>query len=106
MIELIIRETTSEDLKDILYVEHEAFLREKEPQITKDMLSDPSAQPYLSLLAYIDKQPVGHILFTHGYLANNPKVEVSFLSSSGCGAQVSKTRNRRCTNQKRDQLTS
>jgi putative acetyltransferase len=78
--ELIIRETTPADLQDILYVEHEAFRRDSEPQLTKDMLSDQSVQPYVSLLAYIDNQPAGHILFTHGYLTNNSKVEVSFLA--------------------------
>ena len=77
---MIIRETITEDLKDILYVEHEAFRRDSEPQLTKDMLSDQTAQPYVSLLAYIDNQPAGHILFTHGYLINNPKVQVSFLA--------------------------
>jgi putative acetyltransferase len=75
-----IRETTSADLQDIVYVEHEAFHREAEPQLTKDMLADPSAEPRLSLLAYVDNQPAGHILFTHGYLTNNPKIEVSFLA--------------------------
>ena len=80
MIELIIRETTPADLQDILYVEQEAFRRDSEPQLTKDMLSDKSAQPYVSLLAYVDNQPAGHILFTHGYLTNNPKVQVSFLA--------------------------
>jgi putative acetyltransferase len=77
---MIIRETTPADLQDILYVEHEAFHSDKEPQFTKDMLVDPTAQPCLSLLAYVDNQPVGHILFTHAYIANNPKVEVSFLA--------------------------
>jgi putative acetyltransferase len=75
-----IRETTSADLQDILYVEHEAFHRDAEPQLTKDLLSDPSAEPRLSLLAYVDNQPAGHILFTHGYLTNNPKIEISFLA--------------------------
>ncbi len=79
MIEFI-RETTPADLQDILYVEQEAFRRDSEPQLAKDILSDQSAQPYLSLLAYIDNQAVGHILFTHGFLNNSPKVEVSFLA--------------------------
>ena len=80
MIELIIRETSIADLQDILYVEQEAFRRDSEPQLTKDMLSDQSARPYVSLLAYVDNQPVGHILFTHACLTNYPKVEVSFLA--------------------------
>jgi putative acetyltransferase len=78
--ELIIRETTPQDLQDILYVEYEAFKRDIEPKITKDMLSDPSAQPLLSLLAYIENQPVGHILFTRATLTNNPTIQVSFLA--------------------------
>jgi len=80
VIELIIRETSPADLQDILYVEKEAFRRDSEPQLTKDMLSDQSAQPYVSLLEYIGNQPAGHILFTHAYLINNPRVEVSFLA--------------------------
>lgn len=76
----MIRETTHADLQDILYVEHEAFKRDSEPKITKEMLSDPSAEPRLSLLAYIENQPVGHILFTRATLTNNPKIEVSFLA--------------------------
>jgi putative acetyltransferase len=78
--ELIIREAPPADLQDILYVENEAFRRDLEPQLTKDMLSDQSAQPYVSLLAFVDDQPAGHILFTHAYLTSNPKVEVSFLA--------------------------
>jgi putative acetyltransferase len=80
VIVLIIREATSVDLQDVLFVEKEAFRRDVEPQLTKDLLSDQSAQPYVSLLAYVDNQPAGHILFTHAYLTNNPKVEVSFLA--------------------------
>jgi len=77
---LNIRETTPDDIKDILYVEREAFNRDWEANITKDMLSDPSAEPRVSLLAYIENQPVGYILFTRGYIEGNPRVEVSFLA--------------------------
>lgn len=75
-----IRETTPADLKDILYVERQAFQRDSEVKITRDMLSDPSAKPRLSLLAFIKNQPVGHILFTHGYIKGNPQISVSFLA--------------------------
>ena len=75
-----IRETTPADIKDILYVEREAFQRDSEVNITRDMLSDPSAEPRVSLLAYINNQPVGHILFTRGYIQGNPRIEVSFLA--------------------------
>ena len=75
-----IRETTSADIKDILYIIREAFQRDSEANITRDMLSDPSAEPRVSLLAYIENQPVGYILFTHGYIERNPRIEVSFIA--------------------------
>ncbi|MCW4031105.1 MAG: N-acetyltransferase [Candidatus Bathyarchaeota archaeon] len=75
-----IRETTPADINDILYVEREAFQRDSEVNITRDMLSDPSAEPRVSLLAFVENQPVGHILFTRGYIEGNPRIEVSFLA--------------------------
>jgi putative acetyltransferase len=77
---MIIRETTDADLNDILYVEREAFNSNKEADLTKDMLADPSAKPLLSLIAYIEDQPAGHILFTKAHLSSNPEVAVSFLA--------------------------
>jgi putative acetyltransferase len=76
---LNIRETTPADINDILYVEREAFQQDSEPNITKDLLSDPSAEPRVSLLAFVENQPVGHILFTRGYIEGNPRIGVSFL---------------------------
>ncbi len=76
-----IRETTDADLNDILAVERAAFNTHKEADLTKDILTDPTAKPLLSLLAYIEAQPVGHILFTNAHLLNScRKVEVSFLA--------------------------
>ena len=77
---LNIRETTLADIKDILYVEREAFQRDSEPNITKDMLSDPSAEPRVSLLVFVKNQPVGHILFTRGCIEGNLGIGVSFLA--------------------------
>jgi putative acetyltransferase len=77
---LNIRETTPADIKDILYVERKAFQRNSEVNITRDMLFDPSAEPRVSLLAFVENQPVGHILFTRGYLEENPRIGVSFLA--------------------------
>jgi putative acetyltransferase len=77
---LNIRETTPADIKDILYVEREAFQRDSEVNIARDMLSDPSAKPRVSLLAFVKNQPVGHILFTRGYIEGNPRICVSFLA--------------------------
>ena len=75
-----IRETTPADINDILYVEREAFRRDSEVRITREMLSDPSAEPRVSLIAFVENQPVGHILFTRGYIEGNPRIEVSFLA--------------------------
>jgi len=78
---MYIRETRDADLKDILFIEREAFNSNKEADLTKDILADPSANPLLSFIAYIEDQPAGHILFTAGHLSNtSSKVAVSFLA--------------------------
>jgi putative acetyltransferase len=75
-----IRQTTDADLNDILYVEREAFNKEKEAELTKNMLLDPTATPLLSLLAYIKDQPAGHILFTTVHIVNHPVIRASILA--------------------------
>jgi len=76
-----IRETAEADLNDVLCVEREAFKSSKEADLTRDLLVDPSAEPRLSLLAFVEGQPAGHILFTRGQLVNaEGKVSVSFLA--------------------------
>ncbi len=61
---MIIREATDFDLEDVLRVERVAFGYDKEAELVRDLLNDPSAKPCLSLLAYEDDRAVGHILFT------------------------------------------
>ena len=61
---LVIRESLPADLEDVLAVEREAFGSEEEADLVRDLLNDPTAEPRLSLLAFVDDQPVGHILFT------------------------------------------
>jgi putative acetyltransferase len=81
VVAMYIRETKDADLNDILLVERAAFTSSKEAELTRDMLSDPSAKPLLSLLAFVENQPAGHILFTKGQLINaEGKVSVSFLA--------------------------
>ncbi len=75
-----IKQTTNADLNDILLVERKAFNKDKEAELTKDMLFDPTAQPLISLLAYVDYQPAGHILFTAAHLTGNLGVKVSILA--------------------------
>jgi putative acetyltransferase len=75
-----IQEATLADLTDILFVEREAFGKEKEADLTRDLLADPTAKPFLSLLAYIEGQPAGHILFTKAVISEAPTVRVSLLA--------------------------
>lgn len=63
-----IRETNSDDFNDIMTVEERAFGYVKEAKLTADLLKDNTAKPILSLLAFSDKEPVGHIIFTRVYL--------------------------------------
>ncbi|MCW4019510.1 MAG: N-acetyltransferase [Candidatus Bathyarchaeota archaeon] len=78
--QVYIRETNFADLNGILKVEREAFNSPKEAALTSDLLADPTAQPLLSLLAFVDEQPAGHILFTTAHLPNAPAVVVSILA--------------------------
>jgi len=68
-----IRETLDSDLNDVLFVEHLAFGNDKEAELVRELLYDKSAKPILSLLAYKDCRPVGHILFTTARLEKTPK---------------------------------
>lgn len=59
-----IRETTPDDFNDIMDVEKSAFGYDKEANLVAALLADPSAEPVVSLLAFHEGEPVGHILFT------------------------------------------
>jgi len=52
----------------IMTVEHDAFGRDDEPRLVSALLSDPTAQPSLSLLAYEGTRAVGQVLFTRATL--------------------------------------
>ena len=52
------------DLDAVLQVERLAFAREDEARLVAALLQDPTAQPGLSLLAYVGEEPAGHALFT------------------------------------------
>jgi putative acetyltransferase len=75
-----IKETTTADLNDILFVEREAFNSHIEADLTRDLLVDPTAKPILSLLAYVVDQPAGHILFTKMNISTAPNVTGSLLA--------------------------
>lgn len=78
---MYIRETNDAHHNDILLVEREAFNSDKEANLAKCLLADPTAKPLLSLMAFIKCQPAGHILFTAARLLNSSRnVVVSFLA--------------------------
>ncbi|MDU1906061.1 MAG: N-acetyltransferase [Dysgonomonas sp.] len=65
--DILIRETTVSDIKDITDVEKLAFGYDKEAQLVADLLEDKTAEPMVSLLAFHEGDAVGHILFTRAY---------------------------------------
>lgn len=76
-----IKRTKAKDLEDILKVVSSAFGNDKEPELVKNLLNDPTAKRVLSLLAYKDDKPVGHILFTSTSLVpNKENIATSILA--------------------------
>ena len=73
-----IREAVDSDLEDVLSVECAAFGNDKEAELVRALLVDPTAKPILSLLAFEDTRAVGHILFPTVRLTTTP----STVSSS------------------------
>ncbi|MBA3030150.1 MAG: N-acetyltransferase [Desulfobacterium sp.] len=59
-----IRVATDSDFNDVFLVEKDAFGYDKEANLVKDLLSDASAKPLYSFLAFNNDRAVGHILFT------------------------------------------
>jgi len=60
------------DTEAVLAVERVAFGQDDEADLVRELLSDPSARPLLSLLAWDDDRPVGHVLFTSARLDGAP----------------------------------
>ena len=56
--------TDDSNLNDILEVEKQAFGYDKEAELVRQLLNDETAAPVMSLLAFNEKEAVGHILFT------------------------------------------
>jgi putative acetyltransferase len=77
---LEIREAAERDLDRVVSVVSQAFGSELEAQLVRDLLTDDSAKPHLSLLASLDERVVGHILFTAARLEGNSPVGLSLLA--------------------------
>jgi putative acetyltransferase len=65
---IIIRKTYEYDFNNIMEVESKAFGHDKEAKLTADLLTDNSAEPIISLMAFHDEKAVGHILYTRSYI--------------------------------------
>lgn len=66
-----IRIATESDYNSVMEIEKLAFGQDKEAQLTADLLVDSTASPCLSLLAFYNNEPVGHILFSRVQLEEN-----------------------------------
>lgn len=79
---MLIRETQIHDFNEIMDVEKSAFGYVKEANLVADLLSDPSAEPLLSLLAFHNNSAVAHILFTKARFAeqNSPQPLMHILA--------------------------
>lgn len=77
---LIIREAGDNDLDAVLTIECAAFGYDKEANLVRGLLDDPSAKPLISLLAFEGDVPVGHILFTKARLRPNAPLSISLLA--------------------------
>jgi putative acetyltransferase len=78
---LSIKEAYSEQLDTILQVEQAAFASDVTiSTLVSELLTDPTAQPTLSLLAFQEKQAIGHILFSKAQLDSAPSVPAAILA--------------------------
>lgn len=68
--DILIRETGINDLNAVMTVEKRAFGYDKEAELTAGLLTDRTAEPVLSLLAFYNNKAIGHILFTRAYINN------------------------------------
>lgn len=72
--------TQSTDLKIISPILKQAFGSDEEAILVENLLKDSTAKPFISLVAYIDDKPVGHILFTACSINGNSNVKLSIMA--------------------------
>ena len=77
---MLIREAVESDLDDVLSVERRAFGSDEEANLVKALLGDPSARPFVSLVAFQEHRTVGHILFTKAQLDPEAPLSLSILA--------------------------
>ena len=69
-----IRPALPDDHSVVLAIEAAAFGRSDEAELVAALLDDPTARPFVSLLAELDGRPVGHILFTAARVVDDDAV--------------------------------
>ncbi|MDV7137968.1 N-acetyltransferase [Maribacter sp. TH_r10] len=74
-----IRETDIGDLERIIEVETLAFGSDIEAKLVSKLLSDKSAEPIVSLLAFNADEAVGHIFFSRAYFDNAPNQPLIYI---------------------------
>lgn len=77
---ITIRETTKKDKETIYQVEQRAFGEVDEAELTKKLMADPTAEPLLSLLAFVEEEAVGHILFTKATVTTEDSLSAMILA--------------------------
>lgn len=88
MMSVCIKEASENDLQATLSVVKAAFEAsgeaEEVAQLVADALDDPTARPFVSLLAFVvdnsTTRPVGHILLTKAQLNTHPNLGVALLA--------------------------
>jgi putative acetyltransferase len=77
---MFIREALSSELDQALSVQRAAFASDDEAALVRDLVSDKSAAPFLSLLAFHNDRAVGHVLFTRADLDPKAPLETTILA--------------------------
>jgi len=77
---MIIHKAVEADLEDVPVVERAAFGSDEEAALVRDLMDDNSACSIVSLLAFKDNQPVGHILFTRARLEPAAPLSIYILA--------------------------
>ena len=77
---MFIREALNSDLDSVLSIERAAFGSEEEANLVSDLIEDPSAKPFVSLIAFQADRAIGHILFTKAYLKPAAPLSISILA--------------------------
>mgnify|MGYP001099689092 CR=1 FL=1 len=83
MTTLLIRKSISSDLDSLLEVNKLAFGKEEGPEVVtliKELLDDPTAQPLISLMALVNQNTAGHIIFSNAAISARQDIKAAILA--------------------------